>query len=191
MDNGQRKMPSHRIRPANIKAANYPSRVNWYSPALCTLSSSPSTRDSCCICVRSSLRLVNLSATSIIAPWQPKRWRGNGSKWDSQCTGSSNHAKPDGTLVCYMFGWLVEQRWAVVAILSDRTVTKLDQTGILELKDEYWALMEDTAPVLAALNCATTVMSAESEVSISNTYPITFGLINSNHMQRRRLSQSG
>ncbi|KAJ8353184.1 hypothetical protein SKAU_G00207510 [Synaphobranchus kaupii] len=73
--------------------------------------------------------------------------------------------------VCDMFDRLVEQRWAVVAVLSDRTVTKLDTAKTLEFKDEYWALMEDTAPDLVALKCATTVMSAESEVFISNTYP--------------------
>ncbi|KAJ8332530.1 hypothetical protein SKAU_G00423190 [Synaphobranchus kaupii] len=43
--------------------------------------------------------------------------------------------------------------------------------------------MEDVAPVLAALKCATTVMSAETEVSIPNTYPITFSLINT-HLMR-------
>ncbi|XP_059367736.1 E3 SUMO-protein ligase ZBED1-like [Carassius carassius] len=80
--------------------------------------------------------------------------------------------------VCEMFDRLVEQRWAVVAVLSDRTVTKLQDARILELKDEYWQLMEDTQPVLSALKCATTVMSAEKDVSISNTYPVTFGLIN-------------
>lgn len=57
-------------------------------------------------------------------------------------------------------------------------MTKLQDARILELKDEYWQLMEDTQPVLSALKCATTVMSAEKDVSISNTYPVTFGLIN-------------
>ena len=75
-----------------------------------------------------------------------------------------------------MFDRLVEQRWAVAAVLSDRTATKLQDARILELKDEYWQMMEDTQPVLSALKCATTVMSAEKDVSISNTYPVTFGL---------------
>ncbi|XP_035981373.1 zinc finger BED domain-containing protein 1-like [Fundulus heteroclitus] len=80
--------------------------------------------------------------------------------------------------VCDMFEHLVEQRWAVSAVLSDRSVTKLADARTLELRDDYWQLMEDMAPVLGTLKCATTVMSAESEVSISNTYPITFSLIN-------------
>lgn len=83
-----------------------------------------------------------------------------------------------------MFDRLVEQSWAVVAILCDRTVTKLDTAKTLELREEYWRLMEDTAPVLATLKCATTVMSEESGVSISNIYPIIFGLING-HLVRR------
>lgn len=80
--------------------------------------------------------------------------------------------------VCDMFDRLVEQRWAVTAVLSDRSVTKLADARTLELRDDYWQLMEDIAPVLGALKCATTVMSTETEVSISNTYPITFGLLN-------------
>ena len=77
-----------------------------------------------------------------------------------------------------MFGRLVEQRWAVCAVLSDRSETKLTDARTLELRDDFWQLMEDIAPALEALQCATTVMSAETEVSISNTYPITFSLLN-------------
>lgn len=80
--------------------------------------------------------------------------------------------------VCDMFNRLVEQRWAVCAVLSDRTVTKHTEARTLELKDEHWQLMEDVNPVLDALKCATTVLSTEREASISNTYPITFSLIN-------------
>ena len=80
--------------------------------------------------------------------------------------------------VCEMFDQLVEQRWAVAAILSDRTVTKLQDSRILELKDEYWQMMEDIQPVLSAFKCATTVMYAEKDICISNTYPVTFSLIN-------------
>ena len=85
--------------------------------------------------------------------------------------------------VCEMFERLLEPRWAVTAVLSDRTVTKLQDARVLELKVEYWQLMEDVAPVLGALKCATNIMFAQKEVSISNTYPITFSLINS-HLLR-------
>ena len=57
-------------------------------------------------------------------------------------------------------------------------MTKLTDARTLELKDKYWQLMEDVVPVLETLKCATTVMSSETEVSISDTYPITFSLIN-------------
>lgn len=80
--------------------------------------------------------------------------------------------------VCDMFSRVTEQRWAVSAVLSDRTVTKLTDARTLELRDEYWQLIGDVAPVLETLKCATTVMSTETEVSISDTYPITFSLIN-------------
>ena len=59
--------------------------------------------------------------------------------------------------MCDVLDWLVEQRWAVSAVLSDRTVTKLQDDRILELKDEQWQMMEDTQPVLSALKCATRV----------------------------------
>lgn len=72
-----------------------------------------------------------------------------------------------------LIGW-----WAIAAVLSDRNVTKLQDARVLELKDEYWQIMEETQPVLSALKCSTTVMSAEKDVSISNIYPVTFGLIN-------------
>ncbi|KAJ8353306.1 hypothetical protein SKAU_G00208730 [Synaphobranchus kaupii] len=66
-------------------------------------------------------------------------------------------------------------------IVSAKNPTRM--LGVLELRDEYWQLIEDVAPVLAALKCTTTVMSAETEVSISNAYPITFSLINT-HLMR-------
>ncbi|KAM3867722.1 E3 SUMO-protein ligase ZBED1-like [Diretmus argenteus] len=79
--------------------------------------------------------------------------------------------------VCDMFERLVEQRWAVTAVLSDRTVTKLQDARTLELQDEHWNIMTEILPVLTTLKCATTVLSDEKDVSISNIYPITFGLL--------------
>ncbi|KAJ8418875.1 hypothetical protein AAFF_G00003740 [Aldrovandia affinis] len=77
--------------------------------------------------------------------------------------------------VCDMFDRLVEQRWAVTAVLSDRTITKLQDARTL--------IMEEIAPVLAMLKCAMTVMSTETQVSISNIYPIIFSLLKT-HLQR-------
>ncbi|XP_078025234.1 E3 SUMO-protein ligase ZBED1-like [Epinephelus lanceolatus] len=85
--------------------------------------------------------------------------------------------------VCDMFARLLEQQWAVTAVLSDRTVTKLQEARTLEIRDEYWQIMEETVPVLETLKCATTIMSTEKEVSVSNIYPITFSLLNK-HLTR-------
>lgn len=81
-----------------------------------------------------------------------------------------------------MFNQLVQQRWAVGAFLSDQTVTKLQDARVLELKEEHWQPTENTQPVLAALKCATTIMSAEKDVFICNTYLVTSSLINTHLM---------
>ncbi|XP_051279716.1 E3 SUMO-protein ligase ZBED1-like isoform X1 [Dicentrarchus labrax] len=79
--------------------------------------------------------------------------------------------------ICDMFERLLEQRWAIKAVLSDRTVTNRQEAQTLEIEDDCWQIIENFTPVLATLKWATTVMSAETEVSISNIYPITFSLI--------------
>ncbi|KAM4549130.1 E3 SUMO-protein ligase ZBED1-like [Odontesthes bonariensis] len=76
-----------------------------------------------------------------------------------------------------MFERLLEQRWAVTAVLSDRTVTKLQDARVLELTDEYWAIMGELKPLLETLKCATTLISSEKTVAISHIYPITFSII--------------
>lgn len=79
--------------------------------------------------------------------------------------------------ICDMFERLLEQRWAIKAVLSDRTITNRQEAQILEIEDDCWQIIENFTPVLATLKWATTVISAETEVSISNIYPITFSLI--------------
>uniref|UniRef100_UPI003AAC2FE3 zinc finger BED domain-containing protein 4-like n=1 Tax=Centroberyx gerrardi TaxID=166262 RepID=UPI003AAC2FE3 len=79
--------------------------------------------------------------------------------------------------ICDMFERLLEQRWAIKAVLSDRMVTNRQEALTLEIEDDYWQIIENFTPVLATLKWATTVMSAETEVSISNIYPITFSLL--------------
>ena len=67
-----------------------------------------------------------------------------------------------------MFERLNEQRWPVTAVLSDRTVTKLQDARTLELKDEYWQIIEEVLPVLKKLKTVTTVMSTESGVDFKH-----------------------
>lgn len=87
----------------------------------------------------------------------------------------SNKARWD--TICDMFERLLEHRWAIKAILSDRTVTSRQEAQALEIEDDCWQMIENFTPVLATLKWATTVISAETEASISNIYPITFSLI--------------
>ncbi|XP_029960779.1 zinc finger BED domain-containing protein 4-like [Salarias fasciatus] len=79
--------------------------------------------------------------------------------------------------ICDMFERLLEQRWAIKAVLSDRSITTRQEAQSLEIEDDYWQIIENFTPVLATLKWATTVISAETEVSISNIYPITFSLV--------------
>ncbi|XP_075899958.1 zinc finger BED domain-containing protein 4-like [Nelusetta ayraudi] len=86
--------------------------------------------------------------------------------------------------VCEMFECLLEQRWAVKAVLSDRTVTHQRQAQALEMEDNCWQTMENFTPVLSTLRWAATVISTDAEVSISNVYPITFSLIQTHLMPK-------
>ena len=53
--------------------------------------------------------------------------------------------------VVQMFDRLNELRWPIVAVLSDRSITKLTDAKTLDMKDEYWDLMAEVTPVLKPL----------------------------------------
>lgn len=93
---------------------------------------------------------------------QLKLIQSNKSRWDT---------------ICDMFERLLEQRWAIKAVLSDRTVFNRQEAQALEIEDDYWQIIENFTTVLATLKWATTAISTEAEGSISNIYPITFSLI--------------
>ena len=61
-----------------------------------------------------------------------------------------------------MFERLVELRWPVCAVLSDRNVVKPADARTLVLKDEHWQMMADLQPVLKSLQIATAVLSVEN-----------------------------
>ncbi|XP_055034115.2 E3 SUMO-protein ligase ZBED1-like [Misgurnus anguillicaudatus] len=164
---------------ANIVAANSTTRVPWISVACFAHTLQLAINDGFAL----YLYRVISAASKLVSHFNHSTIATKALQKKQEQMGLATHrltqsCKTRWNSVCEMFDRLVEQRWAVVAVLSDRTVTKLQDARILELKDEYWQLMEDTQPVLSALKCATTVMSAEKDVSISNTYPVTFGLIN-------------
>lgn len=169
----------------NITLANDPSRVAWYSVACFAHTLQLAINDGFTI----YLKKVISAAGRLVGHFNHSTVATKALEEKQQQMALPHHrliqsTKTRWNSVCEMFDRLVEQRWAVVAVLSDRTVTKLPLARTLELKEEYWSVMEDAAPVLASLKCATTVMSAESSVSISNTYPVTFGLING-HLVRK------
>ncbi|KAK5883122.1 hypothetical protein CesoFtcFv8_019485 [Champsocephalus esox] len=76
-----------------------------------------------------------------------------------------------------MFDRLLEQRWAVAAVLSDRSVTTLSDARTLDLADDSWIVMEEMLPVLRSLKCTTTALCGESGVSSSMIYPVTATLL--------------
>lgn len=49
------------------------------------------------------------------------------------------------------------------AVLSDRSETKLTDARTLELRDDFWQLMEEMASALEALKCAIPGKSVPSE----------------------------
>ena len=64
-----------------------------------------------------------------------------------------------------MFQRIHEQRWAITAVLSDRTVTKLTDARMLELSDESWQTIEAMLPVLESLKSVTaTALCGEAYV---------------------------
>lgn len=84
--------------------------------------------------------------------------------------------------LCDMFNRLCEQRPAISAVLADRNVTKLAEERKLALQHDQWQVIEEILPVLQALKCATTALSADMYVSVSNVFPVMHALI-TNHLQ--------
>jgi hypothetical protein len=80
-----------------------------------------------------------------------------------------------------MFERLSQLRWPVVAVLSDRSVTKMNDAKTLDMKEEQWQLISELLPVLKALQIMTSVLSAESQPSASCVFPMLWGLIK-NHL---------
>lgn len=81
-----------------------------------------------------------------------------------------------------MFARILEQRWPVSAVLSDRSITKLSDARVLDLKDQWWAVMQDILQCLETLKISTEMLSSDSSVSVSLVVPVIFSLIN-NHLK--------
>ena len=76
-----------------------------------------------------------------------------------------------------MFDRLVQLRWPVVAVLSDRNVTKPSDAKALDLKDEHWTMMSDLLPVLQPLQVLTSLYSAADQPSASAVYPTLWSFV--------------
>jgi len=91
------------------------------------------------------------------------------------------HCKTRWNSAFHMMERLVELRWPVVAVLSDRDVTKLSDARTLDLKEDNWILMKQLLPVLQPLQMVTAMLSAECSPPASICIPMIWGLLN-NHM---------
>ena len=71
---------------------------------------------------------------------------------------------------------LLENRWPVVAVLSDERVTKR-QYRYLDMSSEKWASLEELVKVLEPLEVASVFLSKEQNSSLSAVYPVVHGLV--------------
>ena len=87
------------------------------------------------------------------------------------------HCRTRWNSICDVVERLHEQRWAIATVLSDKRFTKLSDSRTLEPTDQSWHIMEELIPVLKSLKMATTALCGESDMSISQVYPVTTTLL--------------
>jgi len=127
-------------------------------------------------CIGAASRLVGHFAHSPMAVGELKKRQASMFP-DSQPKKLVQHCKTRWNSAFDMFERLVELRWPVCAVLSDRTVVKPADAKTLELKEDHWQLMSDLLPVLQPLQIATSVLSAEKEPTAPKVYPVLWGLV--------------
>jgi hypothetical protein len=74
---------------------------------------------------------------------------------------------------------LVENRWAISAVLSDPAITKPNKAKALELTNDDWHVINSMCPVLESIKLTTVMLSADENVSISIVLPAVAALLNS------------
>ena len=77
-----------------------------------------------------------------------------------------------------MISRLLEQRWAVTAVLGDDAITARDKR-YLDLTSDQWEILQKLEEVLEPFKTATKFLSAEQYVSLSVVIPLIKGLIHS------------
>ena len=76
-----------------------------------------------------------------------------------------------------MFNRLNKLRRPMVAMLTDKTVTKPSHPKTLELKDEHWTMMAQLVLVLEPLKVFTALLCAEKKPWSSCIFPMMFKLV--------------
>ena len=76
----------------------------------------------------------------------------------------------------FMYERLLEQRWAIYAVLHDERGSQ-SQYKHLYLKEDQWKLLEQLVAVLKPLQVATTALCESEIVSVSLVYPVIHGLL--------------
>ncbi|KAK6477799.1 zinc finger BED domain-containing protein 1-like, partial [Huso huso] len=67
----------------------------------------------------------------------------------------------------HMIKRLLEQRWPIVAVLSDPTVKSARAVRHLDLSQDQWSLLNELVSILQPFETATTYLSGETYVSLS------------------------
>lgn len=88
----------------------------------------------------------------------------------------------------YMIERLLEQRWPVVATLSDPDITQRGK-HYLDLKNDQWILLEELEEVLKPCEQATVLLSGQSYVTASVLQPLLKGLLKST--QKKSFDSAG
>ena len=97
---------------------------------------------------------------------------------DKQALKLIQHVKTRWNSVYDMFERLLQLRWPVTAVLSDKNFTKPTDAKTLDMREEYWSLMSDLVPLLQPLQLMTSLYSTSDQPSASAVYPTLWSFIN-------------
>jgi hypothetical protein len=73
-------------------------------------------------------------------------------------------------------------RNAIVSVLADRSITKLNIALKLEMSEHDWLIMDGIIKVLKSLQLATTALCSKTHTAISLVLPVVHGII-INHLK--------
>ena len=127
-------------------------------------------------CVGAASRLVGHFAHSPLASGELDK-RQLQMAPDKQAVKLIQHVKTRWNSVYDMFERLVQLRWPVTAVLSDRGYTKPADAKTLDMRDEYWTLMSDLLPLLQPLQVMTSLYSSGDQPSASAVYPTLWSFV--------------